>query len=109
MVEGVTDLVSLRLEPLEDLFETVQAGLTHSIQRVAAFDLAKVWRSAAPGGDENVGLAGHVLDHEVLPLEMGGFLRKSLYSSRHPKKDISEVGKRFTGKSNSDGITAALM
>lgn len=69
MVECVTDLVSLRLEPLEDLFETIQAGLAHSVQRIAPFDLAKVWRSAALGGDENIGLAAHVLDHEVLPLE----------------------------------------
>lgn len=104
--------MSLRLEPLEDLFETIQAGLTHSIQRVAPFDLAKVWRSAAPGGDENVGLAGHVLDHEVLPLEKGGFLRKKAFIQagiKKKKKDISEVGKCFTGKSNSDGITAAWM
>lgn len=86
MVEGVTDLVSLRLEPLEDLFETIQAGLTHSIQRVAPFDLAKVWRSAALGGDENVGLAGHVLDHEVLPLEKGGFFKEKAFIQAGIKK-----------------------
>lgn len=69
MKECVTDLVSLRLEPLENLFETIQARLTHSIQRIGPLDLAEVGRSAAPGGVENISLAVHILDHEVLPLE----------------------------------------
>lgn len=77
MVECLTHLVSLRLEPLEDLFETVQAGLTHSIQRIAPLDLAEVGRSAAPGGVENIGLAVDVLDHEELPLEREGVFEGS--------------------------------
>lgn len=69
MKECVADLVSLRLEPLEDLFEAVQARLTHSVQRIGPLDLTEVGRSAAPGGVKNVGLAVYILDHEVLPLE----------------------------------------
>lgn len=69
MKEYVIYLVSPRLEPLENLFETVQARLTHSIERMRPLGLAEVGRSAAPGGVENVSLAVHILDHEVLPLE----------------------------------------
>lgn len=74
----ITDLMSLSLEPLENLFEAIQARLPHSIQRIGTLDLAKVGRSAAPGGVENIGFAVHILDHEVLPLENRG-LQGSIY------------------------------
>lgn len=61
--------MSLRLELLENLFETVQAGLTHPIQRVGALDLAEVGRTVAAGGVEDVCLTEHILDHEVHPLD----------------------------------------
>lgn len=65
----VANLVSLCLEPLEDLFEAVQAGLAHPVQGIRALGLAEVGRSAAAGGVEHVCFAVHILDHEVLPLE----------------------------------------
>lgn len=64
--------MSLRLEPLENLFETIQARLTHPIQRVGPLDLAEVGRSVATRGVEDIRLAVHILDHEVLPLESNG-------------------------------------
>lgn len=64
--------MSLRLEPLENLFETIQARLTHPIQRVGPLDLAEVGRSVAARGVEDICLAVHILDHEVLPLESNG-------------------------------------
>lgn len=70
--ENNRDLVSLRLEPLEDLFKTVQARLTHPVQRVGPLDLAEVGCSVAPRGVEDIGLAVHILHHEVLPLESSG-------------------------------------
>lgn len=63
------NLVSLRLKPLENLFEAVQARLAHPIQRVGPLDLAEVGRSIAARGIEDICLAVHILDHEVLPLE----------------------------------------
>lgn len=63
------NLVSLRLEPLKNLFEAVQARLTHPIQRVGPLDLAKVGRAVAARGIEDICLAVHILHHEVLPLE----------------------------------------
>lgn len=95
--ECVTGLVSLRLEPLENLLETVQAWLAHSIQRIGPLHLAKVGRSVAPGGVENVSLAVHVLDHEVLPLESE--VQREAFTKTGIKKGISEVVKCFTGKS----------
>lgn len=68
-IEHDGDLVSLCLEPLEDLFEAVQAWLTHPIQWVGSLDLAEVWRTVAACGIKNVCFAVHILDHEVLPLE----------------------------------------
>ncbi len=58
--------MSLRLEPLKNLFEAVQARLTHPIQRVGAFNLAEVWRSKAASCVQDICLAVHILDHEVL-------------------------------------------
>lgn len=78
MNDCITDLVSLSLEALENLFEAIQARLPHSVQRIGTLDLTEVGRSAAPGGVENVGFAVHILDHEVLPLEICG-LQGSLY------------------------------
>lgn len=67
--ENNSDLVSLRLEPLENLFEAIQARLTHPIQRVGSLDLAEVGRPIAACGIQDICLAVHILDHEVLPLE----------------------------------------
>lgn len=67
--ENNSHLVSLRLEPLENLFEAIQARLTHPIQRVGSLDLPEVGRSIAARGTEDICLAVHILDHEVLPLE----------------------------------------
>lgn len=72
MNDCITDLMSLSLEPLEDLFEAIQARLPHSIQRIGTLDLTEVGRSTAPTGVENVGFAVYILDHEVLPLEIRG-------------------------------------
>ena len=65
--------MSLRLEPLQNVLEAVEARLTHPVQRVGSLHLAEVGRSIAARGVEDVCFAVHVLDHEVLPLE-----RKSL-------------------------------
>lgn len=62
-------LVPLRLEPLQDLFESVQTRLAHAVQRVGAFDLAEVGRPVAARGFQDVRFAVHVLDHEALALE----------------------------------------
>lgn len=67
-------LMPLCLKPLENLFETIQAWLTHSIQRVGPLDLAEVGRSKAPNGIEDICLAVHILDHEVLPLESNVYM-----------------------------------
>lgn len=67
--EHDSDLMSLCLEPLENLFEAVQARLTHPVQRVGSLDLAEVGRTVAARGIKDVCLAVHILDHEVLPLE----------------------------------------
>lgn len=61
--------MSLRLEPLKNLFEAVQARLTHPIKRVGALDLAEVGRSIAACGVEDICFAVHILDHEVLTLK----------------------------------------
>lgn len=61
--------MSLCLEPLENVLEAVQARLTHTVQRVGSLDLAEVGRSIAARGIEDICLAVHILDHEVLPLE----------------------------------------
>lgn len=61
--------MSLRLEPLEDLFEAVQARLAHPKQRVGPLDLAEVGRSVAARGVQDVCLAVDILHHEVLPLQ----------------------------------------
>ena len=61
--------MSLRLEPLENLFEAAQARLTHPIQRIGSLDLAEVGRPIAARGIQDICLAVHILDHEVLPLE----------------------------------------
>lgn len=67
--ENKIDLMSLRLEPLENLFEAVQTRLTHPIQRVGSLDLTEVGRPVAARGIQDICLAVHILDHEVLPLE----------------------------------------
>lgn len=67
--EHDSDLVSLRLKSLENLFEAVQARLTHPIQRVGSLDLAEVGSPIAARGIKDICLAVHILDHEVLPLE----------------------------------------
>lgn len=61
--------MSLCLEHLENLFKAIQAGLTHPIQRVGSHNLAEVGRSIAAGGIQDICLAVHILDHEVLSLE----------------------------------------
>lgn len=71
--EKNSDLVSLRLQSLENLFEAVHAGLTHPVQRVGSLDLAEVGRSVAARGIEDICLAEHILDHEILPLESNAF------------------------------------
>ena len=63
------NLLSLCLESLEDLFEAIQAGLTHPIQRVRSLHLAEVGHSIAAFGVEDICLTVHILNHEVLPLE----------------------------------------
>lgn len=72
----VADLVSLCLEPLEDLFEAVQTGLAHSVQGIRPLGLPEVGRSAAAGGVEHVCFAVHILDHEVLTLELQRLKRR---------------------------------
>lgn len=57
--------MALTLQSLEDLFEAIQAGLTHAVQREAAFALAEVGRSVRAAGAEDVCFAEHVLHHEV--------------------------------------------
>lgn len=44
------DLVSLCLEPLEKLLESIQTGLTHPVQGVGPFHLAEVRRPVATRG-----------------------------------------------------------
>lgn len=68
--------MSLRLQLLEEQLEAVEAGLAHPEQRVGAADLAEVWSPVAAAGAEDIDLAKHILDHEVLalqrPRERGG-------------------------------------
>lgn len=64
--------MSLRLEPLENLFKTIQTRLTHSVQRVGPLDLTEVRCSIATRGVEHICLAVYILDHEVLPLKSNG-------------------------------------
>lgn len=90
MKECVTDLVSLRLEPLENLFETVQARLTHPVQGIGPLGLAEVGRSAAPGSVENISFAVHILDHEVLPLE-SVVKRKALIKAGIKKRGFQKL------------------
>lgn len=94
--ERMCHLVSLGLEPLENLSETIQAWLTHSIQRIGPLHLAEVGRPAAPGCVENIGLAVHILDHEVLPLESE--VEREAFIQAGIKNGISEAVKCFTGK-----------
>lgn len=61
--------MSLRLQLLEEQLEAVEAGLAHPEQRVGAADLAEVWSPVAAAGAEDVDLAEHILDHEVLALK----------------------------------------
>lgn len=61
--------MSLSLQLLEEQPEAVEAGLTHPEQRVGAAHLAEVWSAVAAAGVEDVGLAEHILDHEVLALQ----------------------------------------
>lgn len=42
----MSHLVPLALQRVQDLFETTQAGLTHSKHRVATSDLPEVWSAA---------------------------------------------------------------
>lgn len=60
--------MSLRLQPLEEQLEAVEAGLAHPEQRVGAARLTEVRSPVAGAGAEDVHLAEHVLDHEVLAL-----------------------------------------
>lgn len=64
-----TDLMTLCLESLEDLFEAIQAWLTHAIKGVRSLHLAEVGRPITPCGVKDVRLAVHILDHEILPLQ----------------------------------------
>lgn len=61
--------MSLSLQLLEEQPEAVEAGLTHPEQRIGAAHLAEVWSPVAAAGVEDVGLAEHILDHEVLALQ----------------------------------------
>lgn len=61
--------MSLRLQLLEEQLEAVEAGLAHPEQRVRAADLTEVWSPVAAAGAEDIDLAEHVLDHEVLALQ----------------------------------------
>ena len=61
-------LMALGVQPLEDLFEAVQAGLAHPVEGVGSFHPAEVGGPVAGRGVEDVRLAGHILHHEVLPL-----------------------------------------
>lgn len=60
--------MSLRLQLLEEQLEAVEAGLSHPEQRVGATHLTEVRRPVAAAGGEDVDLAEHILDHEVLTL-----------------------------------------
>lgn len=57
------------LQLLEEQPEAIEAGLAHPEQRVGAADLTEVWGPVATAGAEDVDLAEHVLDHEVLALQ----------------------------------------
>lgn len=61
--------MSLSLQLLQEQPEAVEAGLTHPEQRIGAAHLAEVWSPVAAAGVEDVGLAEHILDHEVLALQ----------------------------------------
>ena len=73
----MSHLVALCVQPLEDLFEAVRAGLAHPVEGVGSFHPAEVGGPVAARGVEDVRLAGHILHHEVLPL---GAVRESLSS-----------------------------
>lgn len=60
--------MSLRLQLLEEELEPVEAGLAHPEKRVGAVHLTEVWSSVAAASAEDVDLAEHVLNHEVLSL-----------------------------------------
>lgn len=64
--------MTLTLQSLENLFETIQTRLAHAVQRRAAFALPEVGRSVRAGGVENIRFAEHVLDHEVRTLRESG-------------------------------------
>lgn len=63
------DLVSLRLEPLQDALKAAGAGLTHPIEWVRSLHLTEVGCPEGAGRAEDVRFAVHVLHHEVLALE----------------------------------------
>lgn len=86
--------MSLRLEPLENLSEAVQARLAHPIQRVGPLDLTEVGRSIAACGVEDVCLAVHILDHEVLPLESNATFDLISPESMNRMRNISPASTR---------------